>query len=173
MVESDVNLADRTCGSLVACAGIISSWFMLSEGISIGHGLLDVSAALGPLLMPPDVCNPKCLLTQQCSCPSLGVLVLVQALLPVSGSGALDHGRPGPEEAVDCENLEEEVIVVVTMVYIDSGHLTLRHSLSGEPLHPRFPSSWKDLVVSPESLHWEHSRGGRQVHRAFPRQQND
>ena len=43
--------------SLMACAGIISSCFLLGEGMLVGSSLLDVSSALGPLRMPRDIDN--------------------------------------------------------------------------------------------------------------------
>ena len=41
--------------------------------------------------------------------------------------------------------LRKRLLLWLLVVYIDSGLVNRRHSLSGEPLHPRFSSSWKDL----------------------------
>ena len=96
MAESNLKLADWACSSLSSCAGIISSCFLFCEGNHIGSSLLDVSAILGPLCVPPDIGNGKRLLTKQCSRPGLGVPVLVQTFLPLSGTGALDDRKQEP-----------------------------------------------------------------------------
>ena len=173
MAESDVKMADRTYSSLADCAGIIPSCFMLGEGILVCIGLFDASSVLGPLHMPPGIGNRKRLLTKQRSRPSHGVLVLVHSLLPFSGSRALDNGRQESEEAMDREDVEKEVVVVVAVVCINSAPLNRWYVISGVPVHPRFHSTKKDLVISPQSLHWKHSRGGRQVCRAFSCEQSD
>ena len=82
MFESDVELADWTRGSLIGGAGIIYGLFLLGKRVLIGRRLLDVSAVLGPLCVPPNIGNRKCLPTEQCSRSGLGVLVLVPTLLP-------------------------------------------------------------------------------------------
>ena len=124
-------MADWTRGSLTACAGVISSCLMLGKGIPIGSGLLDVLAALGPLHLPPNIGGGKHLLTKQCSCPWLWFLVLVQPLLPLSGSGALDHERRESDQAVDSNDAETEVVVVVAVVSTDCGLLNRRYPLPG------------------------------------------
>ena len=141
MAESDVKMADWTNASLAGCAGIISSCFLLGEGIPVFIGLLDASSVLGPLHMPPNAGNRKRLLTKQCSRPGCGILVLVYTLLPFSGSRALDNGIQESEEAVDSEDVEKEVVVVVAVVCINSAPLNPWYAISDVPVHPRFPSS--------------------------------
>ena len=160
MAESDVNMAGWACRSLTGCAGIIASFFVLREGVLMGSSLLDVSAALGPLRMSPDIGNRKRLLTKQCSCPGFGAHVLVQTCLWFSGSGALHNGEQESEEAVDSEDIEKEVSVVVGVVCIDSNLIKRSYPLSGEPVHPGFSPNRKDLVARSAGLHWDHSRLG-------------
>ena len=107
--ERDVDLADWASSTLTGCARIISSCFLLAERILIGSSLLDVSYALGPLCMPPDIGSRKCLLAEQRSRSDLGILVLVQTFLPFSGSGSFDDDKQEPEEAVGSEDIEKEV----------------------------------------------------------------
>ena len=141
MAEINVSMADRTHGSLMACAGNISSCVMPSEGILIGRSLLDFPSVVGPLLMPRDIGDRKCLLTQKCFRPGLCVLVLVPTLLPFCCSEALDQGSKEPEEAVDSEDADKEVAVVVAVVFVDSGPLKRRCSLSSGQVHPRVSAS--------------------------------
>ena len=141
MAESDLKMADWTKSSLAGCAGIISSCFLLGEGIPVFIGLLDAAAVLGPLYMSPDIGNRKRLLTKQCSRPGCGILVLVHSFIPFSGSRALDNGRQEWEEAVDSEDLEKEVVVVVAVVCTNGAPLNRWDVLSDVPVHPRFPSS--------------------------------
>ena len=103
MAESNIKLADWTRSSLTGCRGIISCHVLLSEGVVIGNGLLDVSAALGSLRMPPDIGNRKRLLTKQLSRPGLGVLLLVPNFLLFSGGRALHYSKRKSEEAVDSQ----------------------------------------------------------------------
>ena len=99
---------------------------MLSEGILIGSGLLDVPSVLGPLRMPGDIGNCKRLFTEQCSRQGLCIPVLVPALLSFSGNGALYDGRQELEEAVDSEDVKREVDVVDAVVFVDRGLLNGR-----------------------------------------------
>ena len=151
MFESDVKMADWTSSSLFGCAGVISCLFHLGKGVLIGRGPLDISSALGPLRMPPNIGNRKRLLAEQCSRSGLSVLVLVPARLPFSGSGALDYGKGESKEAVDSKDVETEFVVVVSVVCTDGGLFKCHYPLSGEPVHPRLSSKWKHLVIRLES----------------------
>ena len=71
---------------------------------------------------------------------------------------------------MDSKDVEKKLSAVVDVVCIDIGALICSYSLSGESIHPWFPSSWKDLVVRSEDLQWRHSRSSGQVCRAFSRQ---
>ena len=141
MAEINVSMADRTHGSFMACANNISSCVMPSEGILVCRSFLDFPSVLGSLLMPRNIGDRKRLLTEQCFRPGLCVLVLVPTLLPFCCSEALDHGSKEPEEAVDSEDVDKEVAVVVAVVFVDSGPLKRRYSLSGGQVHPRVSAS--------------------------------
>ena len=77
----------------MACESIIASSCQYGDGFFMCSGPHHVLAVLGPLCLPADFGNVERLLTEQYSHPDLGVLVLVQTLLPFSGSGALNDGR--------------------------------------------------------------------------------
>ena len=123
--------------------------------------------------MPPGIGTLKCLLTKRRTHPGLGVPVLVETCFSFPGSEALHDGKPESNKAVDSEDVDKEVVVVAGVDCADSGLLKLCDPRSGEPVRPRFPSSFKDLVVKSEGLRWEHSRAGGQARRACSRQQID
>ena len=74
--------------------------------------------------------------------------------------GALHYGKHESEEAVDSEDVEKEVVVVVGVVCSDTCVFKCLHPLSGKPVHPKLSSNWKDALVRSDSLHWDHSRVG-------------
>ena len=172
MAGGELKMADWTHSSPVACAYIILSCFMLGEGILIGGGLLDVPTVLGLVHVPPDIDNRKRLLPGQCYCAGFGLLVLVPIVVPFSSSGAPDDGRREAEEAVDSEDVQEEVVDVDGVVCIDIGFINHLYPLSDGQIHPWISSSWKDLVTRSDSLHWDRSRGGWQSHHASSCQQS-
>ena len=86
-------MADWTSDSLMGCEGIIQSPYLYGDRFCNSSDLHYVPSVLGTLLcLSSDIGNPERLLTEQCSHPHLGVPVLVQALFPCSGSGALNDG---------------------------------------------------------------------------------
>ena len=111
---------------------------------------------------------------------ALGVLLLVPTLLSFSCNGALDNGRQesyagrqASGAAMDCEEVEKEVMFVVAVVCADSGALICLYPLSGDQVHPGLSSTWTHLVVRAESLRWDHSRDCEQVCRAVSCQPSD
>ena len=169
-------MADWTSDSSMGCEGHISSQCLSVGGFFIVSSVRQFPSALGPpVCMLAHIGTCKRLLTKQCSHSGLGVFVGVQTLFPFSGGGTLNEEgcELEGEEEVDRQGGEKRIAVVVDVVRIDTGPFDSCCCLSGGQVHPRIPSSRKDLVSGSDSLYWGHSRLHFQQHRALSCRQID
>ena len=114
---------------------------------------------------PQTLAIASACLRSTASCPGLGVFVLVyklsfhsQAVELLTMEGKNRHKQ------WTVKMLSKRSVVMASMVCIDGAPLNgfgIVYQVSRSI--PGFPASWEDLVVSPENLHWDYSRGRRQV----------
>ena len=161
MDEIDVRMAVwKDAAHVMACGGIISSCFLLGEGVLIGSNSLDLPSSFGTFTHAPRHWQvPALAYGVVLFVRASGVLVLVSAILPFCCSGAFDIGRQesdsGRKEsgaAADHEQADKEDVDVVGVVCIDIGPLICLYRLSGEQVHPEFYSSRTHVVVRSERL---------------------